>query len=641
MKKNRSIQKRLVRLILSICGSVLLLTCAAFFVYEYVSYRQITKRELQTLGQITAANVTSSLAFLSQDDATELLQALHSQKNIIAACVYDRAGKIFATYPNDKVDFPPIVREDYHFRENYLEGFQPVVQDGTRLGTLYLRSDLKDVYNRFILYAVIGLVIVGVLFLFAFILSRRLQGTIVNPILQLAGKARIVSDKRDYSVRAEKKSDDELGVLTDAFNHMLTQIEEQNAEIVALNANLEQKIAQRTTELQNANLALHEQNNFIQTIIDSSVDLIAVFDTEHRFVVLNKKADVVYERPREELFGQQVLDVFPQLKNSPFIGNLQRAFAGEFIHESAYKSVVSASYFENFFIPLKDENDFVARVLVIGHDITGIMQTNEKLKQVNAELEKSNRDLEQFAYVASHDLQEPLRKIKTFSELSERNLQHPEILKRYLGKIGSSATRMTDLIKAVLNYSRLSRTEAEPVGIDLNNVMKHIVTDLELYIEEKKAVVRVEPLPVVKGIPLQMNQLFLNLFTNALKFSERQPLITVQSTVIYCNEFTPASLQKEEKPYVKICFADNGIGFEQEYADKIFSIFQRLHPVDKYAGTGIGLALCKKIVENHGGYITVESKAGEGTTFFIYLPYDASLQNAKAKKTGEKDTRPL
>ena len=633
-QKSGSIQKKLIRLILSICGSVLLLTCAAFFVYEYLSYREISKRELQTLGQITAANVTSSLAFLNKSDAEELLHALQSQKNILAACVYDKDGKIFAAYPNDKIDFPAVEPESYRFSNDYLEGFQPVVQEGSRLGTLYLRSDVKAVYNRFVLYAGIGLLFVGVFFLLALVLSRRLQGTIVNPILQLAAKARIVSDQNDYSVRAEKKANDELGVLTDAFNHMLHQIETQNAEIVALNTNLEQKIAQRTHQLEGANAALQEQNNFIQAIVDSSVDLIAVFDKDFHYVVLNRKADEIYGVPREELVGKNLLAVFPKLKGSPFVENLHRAFAGEFIHENAYKSIVSSSYFENFFIPLQDDHNGVDRVLVIGHDITGIMQANEKLRKVNAELEKSNQDLEQFAYVASHDLQEPLRKIVTFAELSERNVQHPEILKRYLGKIGSSAARMTDLIKAVLNFSRLTRTDAQPVNVDLNAVIKHIVTDLELFIEEKKAVVQVAPLPVVKGIPLQMNQLFLNLLSNALKFSERPPVIKIDASVVHRNEFAPAPLLNDKTRYLKICIADNGIGFDQEYADKIFTIFQRLHPREKYAGTGIGLALCKKIVENHGGHIAVESKPGEGSTFFIYLPYNPSLQNASVKTAG-------
>jgi PAS domain S-box-containing protein len=633
-QKSNSIQKKLVRLILFICGAVLLLTCAAFFVYEYFTYRNITKRELETIGQITAANITSSVAFLNKDDATELLHALQSQKNIIAACVYDKQGKLFATYPTNKVDFPNEVQDGYHFKENYLEGFQPVVQEGARMGTLYLRSDLKAIYNRLSLYGIVGLIFTGLLFLFAFLLSRRLQGTIINPILHLADKASMISEQKDYSVRAEKRDDDELGVLTDAFNQMLTQIEAQNAEIIGLNANLEQKIARRTFELQQVNASLHEQNNFIQTIIDSSVDLIAVFDRDLHYVVLNRKADEIYKMPREEMLGKQLFDLFPKMKGTPFVDSVQRAFEGEFIHDGAYKSLISQNHFENFFIPLKDDNGNVDRVLVIGHDITNIMQANEKLKQVNSELEKSNRDLEQFAYVASHDLQEPLRKIKTFSELSERNVQHPEILKRYLQKIGSSATRMTDLIKAVLNYSRLSRPDEGPVSVDLNALIKHLITDLELYIEEKKAVVEAAPLPLVKGIPLQLSQLFLNLFTNALKFSERTPVITITASIINRKEPVPQPLQKEEKPYVKICFADNGIGFNQEYAEKIFSIFQRLHPLDKYTGTGIGLALCKKIVENHGGAISVESKLGDGTTFFIYLPYDAALQNAPAKIVG-------
>ena len=134
---------------------------------------------------------------------------------------------------------------------------------------------------------------------------------------------------------------------------------------------------------------------------------------------------------------------------------------------------------------------------------------------------------------------------------------------------------------------------------------------------------------------MQLNQLFLNLFTNALKFSEKQPVITIQHSVIPHKAFVPGPLQKDENTFLKICFADNGIGFDQEYAEKVFSIFQRLHPIDRYAGTGIGLALCKKIVENHGGCIDVESKTGEGTTFFIYLPYDASLQDVAAKSTKE------
>lgn len=627
-------------MVMLICGSVLLLTCVAFVVYEYITYRTLTKRELQTLAQVTASNITSSIAFIDKDDASEILATLKAQKNIEFACVYDKQGNLFASYPNriKTTDLPAKLETNtYRFNGNFLEGFEPVIQENEELGTLYIRYDLKGVYNRFVLYGSIALIFLGVSFFFAFLLSRRLQGTIVNPILQLAEKARIVSDEKDYSVRAEKKSNDELGVLTDAFNHMLTQIQERNDEIKALNANLEEKIALRTNELQDANFVLQQQNDFIEMIIDSSVDLIAVFDNDFNYLVLNKQAEAIYQRDKGDIIGKNLLDVFPKLQGTPFVDNLQRAFKGEFVHQEVYPSLVSTRHFENFFIPLLNKEKAIDRVMVIGHDITSIMQANEKLRLLNTELEQSNRDLEQFAYVASHDLQEPLRKIKTFSELSEKNVQHPEILKRYLEKISSSATRMTDLIKAVLNYSRLTRSDDVIVPVNLNDILKQIVGDLELYIEEKKAVIAIEQLPIVKGVPLQLNQLFLNLMTNSLKFTNEEPRIDIKSLVIP-SALVKDSSQRKETDFVQISFADNGIGFDQQYAEKVFSIFQRLHPADQYPGTGIGLALCKKIVENHGGHITVESKAGEGTTFYIYLPYDKSLQELKTEATKRLNT---
>jgi light-regulated signal transduction histidine kinase (bacteriophytochrome) len=236
------------------------------------------------------------------------------------------------------------------------------------------------------------------------------------------------------------------------------------------------------------------------------------------------------------------------------------------------------------------------------------------------DLEKSNRDLEQFAYVASHDLQEPLRKIQTFAELSEKNIEYPVILKRYLQKINSSANRMSELIKAVLNYSRLAQSENEFVEVDLNHIVGNIKTDLELLIEEKKAVINADKLPTIKAIPLQVGQLFLNLISNSLKFCKNPPHINITSRVVTNEEIKKEARLKKETNYLQLTFSDNGIGFDQQYADRVFSIFQRLHSNSEYAGTGIGLALCKKIVENHNGLITVESELNKGTSFHIYLP---------------------
>lgn len=604
------------------CGVVLVLTGAAFFIYELFTFRDITKRQLNILGEIVAANSTAALAFDNNDDAFQILLALKAEKHVVAACLYDKDGRQFSKYPANLPDknIPAKPGPDgYQFRNSYLEGFAPVVQGSNRLGTLYIKSDLEAIYSRFRLYSGIVFIFIIVSFIFAYLFSKRLQKNISSPILDLAHAAKRISEYRDYTIRVSKKGDDELGVLTDAFNHMLIEIEKQNLDITAFNVNLENKVKERTSELEGMNATLKQQNAFIETIIDSSIDLIGVFDKELTIVMLNKHADEIYKIKREELIGKYLLDGFPQLKDSDMFRDLNKALNGEIVRNAHYKSPISKRHFENFYIPLRDKNNLVYRVLVIGHDLTEMMEANEKLKLVNNELEKSNRDLEQFAYIASHDLQEPLRKIQIFSELGEKNLQQPEVLQRYLNKINSSAQRMTQLIKAILNYSRLYNAENEFSEIKLNEVVKAIKTDLEILIDEKKAIIETGDLPVIAGVPLQINQLFLNLISNSLKFSEQSPQIYISSRMLTENEL-PTEFILKNGSYVELIFEDNGIGFDKQYSQKIFSIFQRLHTNQKYAGTGIGLALCKKIVENHNGFITAQSEPGMGTRFCIYFP---------------------
>ena len=606
-----------------ISGIVLFMTCAAFFVYEYITAREMMRRQISTLGQIIATNSTAALAFDNERDAAEMLNALKAETNIKAAALYDEDGRLFAKYPATIPEFylpKHPGRLGYYFTDPFLEGFHVVEQDGMRLGTIFLRSDMQAMYQRFLLYGIIAVIFIVISFIFAWFISKKLQQSISTPILQLADTAKIVSDEQNYSVRAIKRSDDEVGLLTDAFNHMLTRIGIQNAEITGLNQNLESKVRDRTRELEMANEALIEQTTFSRNILDSSVDLIAVFDTELKYVTLNKQGEETYKISQDEIIGRYVADVFPQTLQSGMVDDLKRALKGEFVRHVNYKSGVTERHYENFYIPLKDKDGNVNRIVTIAHDITDIMRANEKLQAVNTELEKSNRELEQFAYVASHDLQEPLRKIQTFTELGELHMNDPEVLKRYLGKVSSSAQRMTELIKAVLNYSRLSKSENEFVEVDLNNILQNIYVDLELLIQEKEAVINNDTLPVTFGIPLQLYQLFINLITNSLKFSERKPEINITFEYVKGKDVDDVEGVAKDRDYIKITFTDNGIGFDQKFSEKVFSIFQRLHSDKRIEGTGIGLAVCKKIVENHQGYITVKSEPKKGSSFFIYLP---------------------
>jgi hypothetical protein len=248
----------------------------------------------------------------------------------------------------------------------------------------------------------------------------------------------------------------------------------------------------------------------------------------------------------------------------------------------------------------------------------------QRVKERTQELESKNRELEQFAYAASHDMQEPLRKIATFSNfmLEHNNSQLDDRGKGYLSKIGASVQRMKNIIDDLLQYSHQTREDRQFLPTDLSGVIAEIESDLDLVIEQKDAVIEKDLLPTVVAVHNQLHQLFYNLITNALKFARPglPPRIHIR-----CEEKTGADLPPgrnfdREKTYVQITVSDNGIGFQQEYAGQIFTLFKRLHGRSEYEGTGIGLALCKKIAENHGGAIWAEGRPGEGATFHVVLP---------------------
>jgi signal transduction histidine kinase len=250
------------------------------------------------------------------------------------------------------------------------------------------------------------------------------------------------------------------------------------------------------------------------------------------------------------------------------------------------------------------------------------------LEEMNKSLQRSNHELEQFAYVASHDLQEPLRKIQTFSSMLLR--QDQELSKdhqRNLERINVAAERMSTLVKDLLDFSRLLNYEERFIMMDLTMVVHNIIHDFELLLQQQQGSATLAPLPQLEAIPVQINQLFFNLFSNAIKFSNPdEPLrISIQSRPVQDHELKRFPQLNPALSYTEIRFQDNGLGFPQEYADMIFEIFKRLHSKDKIPGSGIGLALCKRIVTNHQGDIFARSAPGSGTTFHIILPVAQGL----------------
>jgi PAS domain S-box-containing protein len=375
-----------------------------------------------------------------------------------------------------------------------------------------------------------------------------------------------------------------------------------------------------------------EQSAYLAAIINSSDDAIISKTLTGMITSWNRGAERIFGYAAAEMIGQNISRIIPPERSDEETHIIAQLKTGRRIDHFETQRLTKTGHLIDISVtisPIFNKEGKIIGASKIARDITLekqaekivrerddefkallesiLRERTQELVLLNQQLEKSNHDLEQFAYIASHDLQEPLRKILTFSELVSDNAagMPPEQL-RYLGKIRSSARQMTSLIKDVLNYSRLTATGERHERVDLDLLFREVLAEFDLLCEQLGATIHQQPLPVTNGIPVQLKQLFRNLLSNALKFCDGPPVVHVHAHT--------------ENGVATLVFKDNGIGFEQVYADKIFHIFNRLHARDKYNGTGVGLALCKKIAENHNGSIRAESAPGQGTTFYIQLP---------------------
>lgn len=253
-----------------------------------------------------------------------------------------------------------------------------------------------------------------------------------------------------------------------------------------------------------------------------------------------------------------------------------------------------------------------------------VRERTDELEAANKQLQIINEELQQFAYISSHDLQEPLRKIRIFSDILSRSIQRDTEADIHVHKIQSAAERMSGLIKSLLEYSRVTNATFRFEKLDLNDLLKVILIDFELLIEQKNAIIEADKLPVIDAVPLQMNQLFYNLISNALKFTNRgvQPTVKITTCSVSDEMYVQFPELQQSKKYTMISIQDNGIGFDQGFASKIFTVFQRLNDGSIYEGFGIGLALCKKVVQLHNGVIFAEGELNKGAKFTFILPLE-------------------
>jgi PAS domain S-box-containing protein len=387
--------------------------------------------------------------------------------------------------------------------------------------------------------------------------------------------------------------------------------------------NLERLIAERTEELRLKNTELQNWKSFLEQLIDSSVEFISVLDSNLNYITANRKFLETVRLSKEQIGGKNLLAVHPNVAGTDLLESIHKALKGETVYHDKRPSVTQPEiYIDTYFVPLQIQ-DKIEGVIIMARDVTDIVGTERLLEQKNQELLRSNEDLQQFAHVASHDLKEPVRKVRMFANRlsSEFDGTLPKSAKVYLSKMERAAERMYTMIEGVLQYSSLTAMEENIEEVDLNELIAFIKSDLEIAIDEKHAVIESATLPKVQGSDILLYQLFYNLINNSLKFAKPNvsPVIKINSDTVLATAGEGAHNDGVEA-YYQISIKDNGIGFNEADSTRIFKPFSRLNSKDQFEGTGLGLALCKKIVERHGGMISASGVDGEGSTFYIYLP---------------------
>ena len=474
-------------------ATVMLTTCTALFLaggalvlYQARAHRAALVQDLRTVADMVGQILPATLIFERADSAETALAALKSQGSVLSACLYDSRGELFADYFREG---PPACpphpsRDESGFVADHFVLYHPV-GDEERLGSLRIVASLGQLRERIRIFGTALVFVLLASALAALALSSWLQGFFSRPITDLAETAKGVSQTHDYTLRAPKHAEDEVGVAVEAFNEMLARIEGALSErkraeeaLLALNTTLEERVAERTAAAE----------------------------------------------------------------------------------------------------------------------------------QKTAELQRSNQELEQFAYVASHDLQEPLRAVRSFTQLIEERIR-PTLDSEttvYFDQVLGGVARMHALINDLLSYARVGRTTLTRGRVDFGAVLEAALADLGPSLKECDGRVMHGPMPVVVGDGDRLGQLIRNLITNAIRFrSSEPPRIEI-------------SAERRGDGW-QFAVRDNGIGIDPRHHERIFVIFQRLHGRDR-PGTGIGLAICRKIVEMYGGKIWVQSELGKGATFFFTLP---------------------
>ncbi len=604
------IRRKLISITMAISGVVLILTCVSFIAYELITFRKAMKENLGTLAEVVARNSTAALAFQDREDAKDVLLALAAEPRILSAALYDLKGQLFATYlrTGHSEQFPRLPRSDGFSSDSMSFMVFRTVHAESALGRLYIRSDNKAFERRLQRYAVMVILILAISTSVAYLLSTALQKRISGPILELAGTARKVTEQKSYGVKARKYGADELGQLTDAFNEMLHQIHERDIALREKEERLRLALEASNTAVWDRNLLTGRSNwdqhmqelfGFKPGEFDGSEELaVSRIHPDDRLMVNERIAKALQNR---EEFTLELRALWPDqsIRHIVLRGKAYYDDLGVPAHITGV--ALDATENKKAEIALRDSEEKYRRLSA---------ELDQRVTLRTSELEATNSELEAFTYSVSHDLRAPLRHMTAYSQLlleDHGDKLDPEA-RRFLARIRLSARNMGQLVDDLLNLARIGRQELSQETVSLNTLVDQAMSVLRLETEKRNIEWKIAQLPNAKCDPGLVKQVFVNFISNSVKYTRPRELAVIEI----------GKLKRGDE--VIIFVKDNGVGFNMEYSNKLFGVFQRLHRQEEFEGTGVGLATVARIVSKHHGRIWAEAEEHKGATFYFTFP---------------------
>ncbi|HEY2394818.1 MAG TPA: ATP-binding protein [Rudaea sp.] len=618
--KDAPVRRKLMISILLTSVVVMLLMLGAFLTFDYIDLNKAMVRQASAISAITAANSTAALAFENPRDAREILAALKAEPHIEAVAIYDRNGDLFSHYPEtlSNADFPSAPGQiGYRFGKSHLIMYQAIVERDRRLGTLYLNFETRTVLEEWLWESVrLALVVIGVALIVAYLLSHALQRQISSPILALAKTVRHISDMEDFSVRASKHGDDEIGLLTNGFNDMLARIQEREGALRAANDALSvENVERERAEKKAAWLASFPERN------------------PNPVLELDLTGEVIhYANPSAHRLFPDLLDRRPC---HPVLDGLVKA-AGDLLDgkmQSVQREIAVGAIFFSQMLTYIPETQ---RLRAYHTDITERKHAEDALQDAKHELERkvtertaellvakeqaesSDRLKSEFLATMSHELRTPLNAIIGFTGTLLMKLAGPLTAdqQRQLTTVRSSARHLLSLINDVLDVAKVEsgRFTLKVELTSCNSVVEEVATTLRQSAEKKGLAfdVRLPDEDVI--IPTDrrtLSQIVINLINNAIKYTD------VGNVVV-----TVARVREAEGIVTAISVADTGSGIRSEDQAKLFQAFSQVDSSStrRFEGTGLGLHLSQKLAALLGGQITLVSEYGKGSTFTLHIP---------------------